>query len=288
MSDNRANLSVSWRAVAIASTTVALTSLVICAIIATINKADTLSVVALGLAVVAFTVQIMLFIVQAAAASQQSLRAQEIYGSTIRVLATIEEKTEGTQRAVSNINDRMLGALLGKAIPETASAGVSVASPEFSSAVAERVSELANQTRRSNSETKRQIPSSDIIAPSNIVRGSDKPKAYAFPEPKEVREIMPKLKGLDPQSLLSLARLGEDEARNSLIKGLPIIIGDDTLFERGLIRRIRPHWSSQPVFVLSLPMELLLQESCFRATSLVVLHQRSKIFEQKCKGKRGE
>jgi hypothetical protein len=245
MTDNSATLSVSWKTVAIAATIVALTALVICAIIATINKADTLSVVALGLAIIAFVIQILVFIVQAAVAAQQDLHAQEIYGSTLRVLATIEEKAEGTRRAVSTINDRMLVALLGKAIPETALAGVPVSSPEFSSAVAERVGELASQSRRENpSQTQLFIPGH-----SRPLRGDD--SIYSFPEPNEVRRVAPALSDLGGDALSGLRYLGDDRANSSEMNGMRVIPGSVELYERGFVRRVRKDWSPDPVYVLT-------------------------------------
>jgi hypothetical protein len=243
MPDNKANLSVSWKAVAIAATVIAVTSLVICAVIATLNKANTLATVALGLAIIAFIVQILVFIVQAAATTQQGVQAQEIYGSTLRVLATIEEKAEGTQRAVSTINDRMLGALLEKAIPETASSGVPFSSPEFSNAVAERVNELAGQARSSR----------PVARSENTSRGRSPQTSemQTFPDIKDARRVMPKLVDLDNAALQSLNSLGEDQASASPFKGLPYLVSDKELYERGLARRIQAEWSNRPVFVLT-------------------------------------
>src|SRR6516165_11352484 len=110
MASDRANLVVSWKAVAIGAITVALSSLTGLAVVATVKNADTLSVVALAVAIVAFVIQILVFIVQAAASSQQELRAQELYGSTMSALSTIAEKAEGTRRDVSTISERMLSA----------------------------------------------------------------------------------------------------------------------------------------------------------------------------------
>jgi hypothetical protein len=245
MASNNANLSVSWKSVAIAATVVAITSLIICGIIATINKADTLSVVALGLAIIAFVIQILIFIVQAAAAAQQDLHAQEIYGSTLRALATIEEKSEGTQRAVSTINDRMLVALLGKAIPEAASMGLPISSPEFSDAVAERVGELANQARKSSSSAS-QTPDKQQDEPQQ-----DDDFIYTFPSNKEVQEALPALLELDMEAVSGLRYLGQDYSHSSINRGLRAIPGAAQLHEKGLVRRVRKAWSRDPIYILT-------------------------------------
>jgi hypothetical protein len=142
MVNSKADLVISWKAVAIGATTVALAALAGLAIVSTIKNADTLSVVALAVAIVAFVIQILVFIAQAAASSQQELRAQELYGSTMSILSTIEEKAEGTRRDVSTINEKMLGAILGKAISETR-ISTSPESMDFGEVVAEKVARMA-------------------------------------------------------------------------------------------------------------------------------------------------
>jgi hypothetical protein len=242
MPDDKANLSVSWKTVAIGAVVIALTALVLCAIVTTIDKADTLSVVALGLAVVAFIIQIIVFIVQAAAAAQQDLKTQEIYGSTLRVLATIEEKAEGTQRTVSNMSDRMLAALLEKAIPEAANAGVPIASPEFSSKVAERVGELA---RAQQSEPGH---SSGTNSDSHGFL-SKRDDMYTFPDIKDVQRIVPLLTDLSELEAASLSALGEDLAK-SPVTGLSGLNDAKALYDRGFVRKIAGP-NRKPIFVLT-------------------------------------
>jgi hypothetical protein len=115
---NNANFIVSAKAVAIGAVTVAIAALAGLAVVATIKNADTLAVVALAVAIVTFVVQILVYIVQAAASSQQELRAQELHGRTTSTLSKIEEKAEGTRREVSTIRKEMLPALIGKATAE--------------------------------------------------------------------------------------------------------------------------------------------------------------------------
>jgi hypothetical protein len=243
MSDDKATLTVSWKIVAIGATIVALTALVLCAIVATIDKADTLSVVALGLAVIAFIIQIIVFIVQAAAAAQQDLKAQEIYGSTLRVLATIEEKAEGTQRTVSTMSDRMLAALLEKVIPETANAGVSIASPEFSSVVAERVGELV-RTQDSNPTA----PSTSALTAYDLM--SPRTDMYTFPDLEEVQHVAPLMADLPYLAFVSLTYLGEDLSKSPVI-GLTVLNEGRALYEKGLVHRIRRGSGNNPVYVLT-------------------------------------
>lgn len=81
-----------WKTVALWAVITALVSLTALAVVATIASADTLSVVALALAVMAFVVQIIVFIVQGNAASQQAADTAALNAQTLRALATIEEK----------------------------------------------------------------------------------------------------------------------------------------------------------------------------------------------------
>ncbi len=129
-----------WRiapgSVAVASIVVALASLAALAVVASVKSADTLATVALGLAVIAFVVQLIVFIVQSQVASQQDLRAQEVYGSMMGVLAELRERTQGTQTAITSINERLLEHVLGKAIGESgAPLGASSYAPEVARAL---------------------------------------------------------------------------------------------------------------------------------------------------------
>lgn len=242
MPRDRANLMVSWKAVAIGATTVALAALTGLAVVATIKNADTLSVVALAVAIVAFVVQILVFIVQAAAASQQDLRAQELYGSTMSILSTIEEKAEGTRRDVSTINEKMLEAILGKAISETA-ISTSPGSADFGEIVAERAARLVGPSVMvTEHEVSKTIPrfGSELYA--------------EFPERSGVQRVLPKIKDLDPNELMILAILGRDEVQfihgNRPYAGLRIP-DPDKLLEAGLIREGKARGTGDRIYVLT-------------------------------------
>lgn len=256
MAGRSADMTVSWKSLAIAATTIALAAVASTAVVATAKKADALSVIVLGVAVVAFMIQIVVFIVQAAAATEQQLKAQEVYGSTLKVLATIEEKAEGTRQVVSTISEKMLVALLGKAIPEAASSGVSVESPEFSAAVAERVSRLAS-SMPSTANPEERIAGSRL--PNSTERQFTKPAddgPIPFPDKNDVLRVLPKMKDLNRSALQGLRYLEEDYARSrrrdfAIPAGLEILSSANELWENGLIRRIRKVGGERPVYVLN-------------------------------------
>jgi hypothetical protein len=246
MEQNRANLSISWKAVSIASTIIAITACTIAAIVATVKNADTLSVVALGVAVIAFIIQIIVFIVQAAAASEQSLRAQELYGSTIKVLATIEEKSEGTRMAVSTINDKMLGALIGKftSVPDGQVGSLPVGSiTEFARAVNESGRSIAGSSR--------------AIARSEAAGENRQANEIIFPDNKDLVPLLSIIDELAKSMIylpVNMETYAEDwlqSGSNSQLSGIGVLTGTEELYGLGLLRRVRRTWAKGPVFTLS-------------------------------------
>lgn len=250
---NAAQLRVQWRTVAISSLVLALAAVTVTAVVATLQDADTLSVVALALAVLAFVIQIIMFVVQTAAASRQDVRAAEIYGRTLMALATIEEKSEGTRRAVVSMNERLLDAAIGKAVPEVQAEHPEGSSDVLAAGVSARVREILerNESERIGSGARR------------VRRGP--PRRHpdlsmnVFPdEPSEA--AVSTLEALRPSALTWLLRLGEDQARlggasrsDSVGPGLRTInpYTAPDLHEAGLIRRVIVPWSAEPVFQLT-------------------------------------
>jgi Kef-type K+ transport system membrane component KefB len=79
----------SARAVGVGSAITAVASLAALAIVASLKDADTLSTVALALAVLAFAIQIVVFIAQASTASQQMVRAEQLNKETSGILVVV-------------------------------------------------------------------------------------------------------------------------------------------------------------------------------------------------------
>lgn len=242
MDDKRAILSISWKAIAIAAMVVALAAFVLAAIVTMIKNADVLSVVALAVAVVAFIIQIILFVIQAAAASQQELRAQQLYGSTTEILVTIAEKAEGTRREVSTINEKMLTAILGKAIPEAASSSTGLAN-----GIAERTAQVAERFKIDNLDR--------LICAAKEAHEIESSEIYSFPGSGDLSRVEALLKELDDDALRSLALLGNDYARYAggiacYAHGLNINAGAE-LSKKRLVRRISHGWNDEPDYVLT-------------------------------------
>ncbi|MGW2146646.1 hypothetical protein ACWCOT_20230 [Nonomuraea bangladeshensis] len=262
MSANSTQMSLPWKTVAVTSAVIALTSLCVAAVVSSTNNADALSVVALGLAVLAFIIQIIVYIVQAQAASQQQLQAQEVYGSTLKALAAIEEKTEGTRQTVTTINERMLEAFLGKAIPQAQDAGLSPTSPDFYRIVAERVSEYLQLNREVASDrrqTRTEAPaSSSAYRRARRARRTELPADSSiaqFPDREELDKALRLIDDLSIHDLDKIKRLGLDHARyekdSDVTPGVDLYTGAKKLYDRKLVRRYKPTWSDRPVFALT-------------------------------------
>jgi len=86
-------------------------------VVATVTSADTLSTVALSLAVLAFVVQIIVFIVQMTAAERQSSNSRELHEHLMSLVAQLDERSEHTQKSMDQMNSRMLEAIIQKGIP---------------------------------------------------------------------------------------------------------------------------------------------------------------------------
>ena len=242
-------------------------------IVSTLRDVDSLSVIALALATLAFVVQIILYVVQSNEITKSAIRSEEIYGATIKALASIEEKTEGAREAVTGSNARMLEALIGKSIPEAESAGVALDSAEFSNALAARIDsylttnfrseELAENAHRLMSRSSKSTTGSN----STGERAIDKHRR----EHRELLEQFPKsasnfdaavsvMSELDDESLEDLWRLWADERRYGLPAADHVSGGlsflsmatSMTLSGVGLVRRVAVEWdSSSSVIVLT-------------------------------------
>lgn len=259
------------------ATCFALTTLTALAIVSTIREVDSLSVIALALATLAFVVQIILYVVQSNIATQQAIRSEEIYGATLKALASIEEKTEGTRQAVTGSSAKMIEALIGKSIPEAASAGVRLDSAEFSEQLAERIDTyMANvsneqgvvvphsrESRRRPSPIRPEVqPQRNPLAPLEDIGNSRRQHAKvldSFPNDLAlVRDAVAVLKNLTDDELDDTWRLWNDERRYGPTRmdqtsgGLQSLSTARKLTECGIARRVRVNWdSTSSVFILT-------------------------------------
>ena len=220
------------------------------AIVAVKNDVDFLSTLALALAVLAFVIQIIVFIAQSAAAGQQLARAEELHGSTLRALAAIEEKAEGTRQTVNVINDRVLGVALGKVLPDAEAAGVPLASPQVTRRIAAIVnSQEADGAERPPGLAHRRAPGAAHSSAAQL----------PLPSSREIDDLMELMRQLNDDDLYEMDRLGEDFERFGNATGRSIGHGvaymnakrAQKLHGLKLIRKINPIWGNEPVYVLT-------------------------------------
>ena len=192
-------------------------SLTALAIVAAQKDAGTLETIALALAIVAFVAQVLIFIAQSITTTQQLIRSETIYDETLRALEQIQASTEGTKAAVEGQLERLLTAVLEKALPQTAAQGVDVTSPAFVAGVARDVAALLNRsTERASSvsgsdDTVEGDPWPPRVPTPNdpiIVR-----TLQTFPSPEESGEILDRLEALPDNELFWLRLLARDEIR---------------------------------------------------------------------------
>jgi hypothetical protein len=114
------DLKLPWRTVALASVATAVCigtgSLAALVIVASEHGAEGLSTVALALAVLAFTSQLIVFVVQGLATSKQTSRSEEIYARINGLLEGLKGTTNATQATM----ERHMGILLKAAVGEAA------------------------------------------------------------------------------------------------------------------------------------------------------------------------
>ena len=195
----------------------------------------------------AFVIQMIAFIAQSAAAGQQPARAEELHGLTVRALAAIEEKTEGTRQTVSTISDKLLEAALGKAIPEAEAAGLPLGSPRVTRRIADLISvQEAGGTPSANPSPRQRQDAQERSA-------ADLP----IPATSEVPELLDKLQQLSEDELSDINHLGADYEKYGGATGRQIghgygyVSSPVKLHRLGLVREIRAPWSGEIVYVLA-------------------------------------
>lgn len=229
------NLVISYRAMAVGATIIALASLGTVVVIASINDVDTLSTVALALAIIAFVAQLIVFVVQSASASSQLTQSQELFGNIRALLVEVSERAEGTRTTVTSINERLLEAALGKAISEKGDRPSGLNVRDVAREVAAALT-LAEEQATGTDDSEGFLPRRPSPEDQRIIQSF-----LTFPDPAEAAASLEVLQSLDGFTLRRLITFAEDEVRSrspgsSLDPGLSGDIDpDDPLFVNGLI-----------------------------------------------------
>jgi hypothetical protein len=104
--------SLSPRRVAMFAVSAATASLTALAVVASVEGAEALTTIALVLAIVAFTIQIFLFVVQSQAASEQRVRSEQLNTQTRALLTEVRTTAQVTQAMVTQQFDQLLQAFV--------------------------------------------------------------------------------------------------------------------------------------------------------------------------------
>jgi hypothetical protein len=105
-------LSLPWSWVAGIGALLGIGSLGALVVVATVNDADTLSTVALALAVLAFVIQILVFVVQTWVGVQQSQQNQAVNADTRALLSELQTRTQDTNAVMQGQYDKLLDRVL--------------------------------------------------------------------------------------------------------------------------------------------------------------------------------
>ncbi|MEU3456730.1 hypothetical protein ABZ671_24475 [Micromonospora sp. NPDC006766] len=207
------SITVSWRMVAFVCMLLAAGSTGTLAIVVPVKDVDTLSTIALALAILAFVIQIIIFVVQSWTSGQQMLQSEAINSDTRSLLTELRESAKSTNQLLANQYDKILERLLlttERAVNETATTG------------AVNLDELRSRLERDL----RQALNEEIHSPtrsSRMDRLSSEQRARlnyleTYPRPSQLDETLHILLGLSPLALATLLKFGRD-AMSSIING---------------------------------------------------------------------
>lgn len=223
------------KGLSVASAVFGFTCLTVLVVVTALNGDSALSTVALALAILAFTVQLIVFVAQHALATEQGRRSEELFGLTQRVLTEISEKASGTQIEVQRISDRteqMLPFVVSKNLAEAQDGQVDYR---------RLTSDIERTIRSQEDDRDDEIPT---LYPPRHYRSDDAAMIElleTYPEESDSAPVLEALQGLTPASRMRLRAYAEDEIRargeDSPFDPSLYEMGGSELQEAGLIER---------------------------------------------------
>jgi hypothetical protein len=210
---------------------------------------DGLTTLALVLAVLAFLVQIFVFVFQTWAGSGAVQRSEELNAGTRQVLSKIEANSAATQRVLFAQFDRLLDYVVDGSVdgPVDGETGDRVDEPDFVTAddspvTVGQMTRLLNDLPRSRERPSFEAPLSSGSAEDRNVLSY----LREWPTKDEAQEAVAELTRFPPLALTALTRLGTveiRERRDGLRVGLALAerreppVAMRYLIDRGLVRR---------------------------------------------------
>jgi hypothetical protein len=233
-------ISITWKSVALVALALAVSSIAGIVIVATVKGADALATVALSLAVLAFVIQIVVFIAQTWTSGQQALQSEQINTSTRALLAELQESARGTNRLLTNQFDKILERLLhvtereiGKSLPP---------------AQAVRVTEdVTRAIRRDIEPALRSLRSGDWVRPASDDDPDIERLLTTYPTEEEAAVDREAFASLTNEAQVDLQILARDELACLYGKGYPGQYQKDLqepavreLLAKGMVERADP------------------------------------------------
>lgn len=210
------DLRIPWRRAGLAGVVFGIASAASLVVVASIREADVLATVALTLAVLAFVVQIIVFLVQSSTSSQQMLRGEALYSDTKGLLREVQATAAATQAMLIGQFDTVLRHAL-RDLPEGAKGTESSeAAPDLATVREAVESELQQRFQ----EAHERISNQDRPRRTRQ-RERSETRERQFPDREEGEEALKILDLLSPLALNMLRRYADDLVSSSMTETMP-------------------------------------------------------------------
>jgi hypothetical protein len=233
---------VSPRLVAIAAVIFGMACLTSLAVVAAVGDDPALATIALALAVLAFGVQLLVYVAEAQSTTQQMLRSEQLNTQTSSLLTEMQTSARSTEAMVRDQFSQLLRAFLDAA--QNAGGGGKDFDPD---AFERRLMANIRQEAALRGEPR---PSQPAGGPSRPTRSrsrlADISRVYdagPFPDEAEARPVLNDLLALSGPARERLRLFGRDkqniQAGSQAYEGYAPNPADDQLKERGLVKLVR-------------------------------------------------
>jgi hypothetical protein len=205
-----------------------------------------LSSVALSLAVLAFAIQIIVFVVQATESAAATRRPLGLHAELSGLLSELRERTGSTQKSVDVINARLLEAVIGKTKSDSGVLDTENFAEEVASRYADaaRTSESGIESTGPASRVERTRPKRSNFPPppSRDEARQIRAELESFPSQADAAAAMAALRDLSTDAQDDLLRVSRDALQfsdpNSSL-GPGVNLNNQELIESGLAKKIR-------------------------------------------------
>jgi hypothetical protein len=245
-------LVVPWSRVALLLAILSVGSLAALAIVAAVKNADVLSTIALALAVVAFSAQLVIGLAQTNAINQQTLLSERVNTETRALLADVRATSQSVLSTIGEQFDTVLRYALGQAIPEAveaASAEEGLSDPQVEERLQHALEAALGRYLLGSSGAS--------LAPrprANIADLDAAQRLQTFPNEAEGHDLVKLLESLTPLAANQLRANAEREQhalRNGRSLHQPIVGSQlpltEELLRRGLAQDASPPSGSESV-----------------------------------------